>query len=355
MEPRDLNLREELEDLEEKILSPWAARARRSRGRLKPEPECPLRTCFQRDRDRIIHSKAFRRLKHKTQVFLAPTGDHYRTRLTHTLEVAQIARTIARALRLNEDLTEAIALGHDLGHTPFGHAGEEVLNELVPGGFRHYEQSLRVVDCLEKEGRGLNLTHEVRDGIVKHSKGLGPIFAPEKDPPLTLEAEVVRLADLIAYVNHDLDDALRAGIIRERDIPESALRVLGRRHAARINTLVTDLVRETLSAGDGRLHLSDRVLKALSDLRAFLFERVYRAREVRREFEKARKILIELYEYYLNRDSVWGREMPCYTEEVPKERMVCDFIAGMTDRYALYLYEKLFLPRPYPVVPSPSE
>ena len=354
MEPRGLNLREELEKLEEKILSPWATKARRSRGRLKPEPECPLRTCFQRDRDRIIHSKAFRRLKHKTQVFLAPTGDHYRTRLTHTLEVAQIARTIARALRLNEDLTEAIALGHDLGHTPFGHAGEEVLNELVPGGFRHYEQSLRVVDCLEKEGRGLNLTHEVRDGIVKHSKGLGPIFAPEKDPPLTLEAEVVRIADLIAYVNHDLDDALRAGIIREQDIPEDCLRVLGRRHAARINTLVTDLVRETLSCADGQLHLSDRVLKALTDLRGFLFERVYRAREVRREFEKARKILIELYEYYLRRDSVWEREMPCYTEEVPKERIVCDFIAGMTDRYALYLYEKLFLPRPYPVVPFPE-
>ena len=346
--------RERWEALEEEILAPWAARAARSRGRPRPEPPCPLRTCFQRDRDRIIHSKAFRRLKHKTQVFLAPTGDHYRTRLTHTLEVAQIARTIARALRLNEDLTEAIALGHDLGHTPFGHAGEEVLNELVPGCFRHYEQSLRVVDCLEKEGRGLNLTHEVRDGILKHSKGLGPVFAAEEDPPLTLEAEVVRLADLIAYAKHDLDDALRAEIIRERDIPEDCLRTLGRRHAARINTLVADLVRETLSAADGKLHLSETVLRALLDLRDFLFERVYRAREVRREFEKAKKILIELYEYYLRRDTVWEKEMPCYQEGVPKERMVCDFIAGMTDRYALYLYEKLFLPRPYPVVSLPE-
>ncbi|MBX6423878.1 deoxyguanosinetriphosphate triphosphohydrolase [Thermosulfurimonas sp. F29] len=344
------SIRERLEREEEERLSPWAARARRSRGRPVREPECPLRTCFQRDRDRIIHSKAFRRLKHKTQVFLAPTGDHYRTRLTHTLEVAQIARTISRALRLNEDLTEAIALGHDLGHTPFGHAGEEVLNELVPGGFRHYEQSLRVVDCLEKEGRGLNLTHEVRDGILKHSKGLGPILnTGEKDRPMTLEAEVVRLADLIAYVNHDLDDALRAGVIRERDIPPDLLRILGRRHAARINTMVTDLIRETLAAADGRLHLSDRILKALTDLRSFLFERVYRAPEVRREFEKARRILIELYEYYLHRDTVWEREMPCYSRGVPKERMVCDFIAGMTDRYALYLYEKLFLPRPHPL------
>ncbi|QJA06672.1 deoxyguanosinetriphosphate triphosphohydrolase [Thermosulfurimonas marina] len=341
--------RERWEALEEEFLSPWAAKAARSRGRLRPEAECPLRTCFQRDRDRIIHSKAFRRLKHKTQVFLAPTGDHYRTRLTHTLEVAQIARTMARALRLNEDLTEAIALGHDLGHTPFGHAGEEVLNELMPGGFRHYEQSLRVVDCLEKEGRGLNLTHEVRDGILKHSKGLGPILSPEDDPPLTLEAQVVRLADLIAYVNHDLDDALRAGIIRERDIPKDCLQILGHRHAARINTVVQDTVQETLAAGDGRLHLSERVLRALSELREFLFERVYRAREVRREFEKARRVLIDLFEYYLRQESVWEKEMPCYEEGIYKERMVCDFIAGMTDRYALYLYEKLFLPRPYPI------
>ncbi|RUM88585.1 MAG: deoxyguanosinetriphosphate triphosphohydrolase [Thermodesulfatator sp.] len=341
--------RERWEALEEEILSPWAARAARSRGRPKPEPECPLRTCFQRDRDRIIHSKAFRRLKHKTQVFLAPTGDHYRTRLTHTLEVAQIARTIARALRLNEDLTEAIALGHDLGHTPFGHAGEEVLNELVPGGFRHYEQSLRVVDYLEKEGRGLNLTHEVRDGILKHSKGLGPILSPEEDPPLTLEAEVVRLADLIAYVNHDLDDALRAGILRERDLPQRALSVLGQRHAARINTVVQDVVRETLAARERRLRLSRPVLQALEELREFLFERVYRAPQVRREFEKARRVLIHLFEYYLQKEKVWEKEMPCYEEGVPKERVVCDFIAGMTDRYALYLYEKLFLPRPYPL------
>ncbi len=342
-----MEIRKELEDIEEKILSPQATKARKSRGRLRPEPECPLRTCFQRDRDRIIHSKAFRRLKHKTQVFLAPTGDHYRTRLTHTLEVAQIARTIARALRLNEDLTEAIALGHDLGHTPFGHAGEEVLNELVPGGFRHYEQSLRVVDCLEKEGRGLNLTFEVRDGILKHSKGLGPILSRDKDGPVTLEGEVVRLADIIAYVNHDLDDALRAGLLREKDIPRHCLAVLGKRHAERINTMVSDLIKETLAAGDGHLHLSNRVLKALEDLRDFLFEKVYKAREVRREFEKARRILIELYEYYLRQETIWEREMSCYEEGTPKERIVCDFIAGMTDRYALYLYEKLFIPKPF--------
>lgn len=342
-----MEIRKELEEIEERILSPWAAKARKSRGRLKPEPECPLRTCFQRDRDRIIHSKAFRRLKHKTQVFLAPTGDHYRTRLTHTLEVAQIARTIARALRLNEDLTEAIALGHDLGHTPFGHAGEEVLNELVPGGFRHYEQSLRVVDLLEKEGRGLNLTFEVRDGILKHSKGLGPILTPDEDGPATLEGEVVRLADIIAYVNHDLDDALRAGLIREKDIPENCLRILGRRHAERINTMVSDVIRETLAAEDRTLHLSAPVLKALEDLRSFLFEKVYRSPAVRREFEKARRILTDLFEYYLQQETVWEKEMSCYEEGTPKERIVCDFIAGMTDRYALYLYEKLFIPKPF--------
>ncbi len=345
-----MRLREELERLEEQLLSPYAAKASRSKGRLREEPECPMRTAFQRDRDRIIHSKAFRRLKHKTQVFLSPTGDHFRTRLTHTLEVAQIARTVARALRLNEDLTEAIALGHDLGHTPFGHAGEEALNELVPGGFRHYEQSLRVVDFLEKEGMGLNLTHEVRDGILKHSKGMGPILGEEREAA-TLEGEVVRVADIIAYVNHDLDDALRAGLIRERDIPSDCLRTLGSRHAERINTMVSDLVRETHAASDGRLHMSPRVMKALEDLRDFLFERVYRAREVRREFEKAKKILTDLYEYYMRSEVVWEKEMPCYGEDTPKERVVCDFIAGMTDRYALTLYERLFIPKPFSVFP----
>ena len=342
-----MTIREELEALEEKILSPFAAKARQSRGRLRPEEECSVRTCFQRDRDRIIHSKAFRRLKHKTQVFLSPGGDHYRTRLTHTLEVAQIARSMARALRLNEDLTEAIALGHDLGHTPFGHAGEAVLNELHPEGFRHYEQSLRVVDFLEKDGQGLNLTFEVRDGILKHSKGKGPILPEDsEDLPVTLEGQLVRVADIIAYINHDLDDALRGGVIREEDIPEECSRILGRRHAQRIDTMVKSLIYRTLEASDGRLHMDPEVLKAMEDLREFLFERVYEAPVVYREFSKAKKILRELYEYLLEQEGIWEKES-IYPPGTSRHRMVCDFIAGMTDRYALALYERLFLPRPW--------
>ncbi len=342
-----MTIREELEALEEKILSPFAAKARQSRGRLRSEEECSVRTCFQRDRDRIIHSKAFRRLKHKTQVFLSPGGDHYRTRLTHTLEVAQIARSMARALRLNEDLTEAIALGHDLGHTPFGHAGEAVLNELHPDGFRHYEQSLRVVDFLEKDGQGLNLTFEVRDGILKHSKGKGPILPEDsEDLPVTLEGQLVRVADIIAYINHDLDDALRGGVIREEDIPEDCSRILGHRHAQRIDTMVKSLIYRTLEANDGRLHMDPEVLKAMEDLREFLFERVYEAPVVYREFSKAKKILRELYEYLLEQEGIWEKES-IYPPGTSRHRMVCDFIAGMTDRYALALYERLFLPRPW--------
>ncbi len=342
-----MTIREELEALEEKILSPFATKARQSRGRLRSEEECSVRTCFQRDRDRIIHSKAFRRLKHKTQVFLSPGGDHYRTRLTHTLEVAQIARSMARALRLNEDLTEAIALGHDLGHTPFGHAGEAVLNELHPDGFRHYEQSLRVVDFLEKDGQGLNLTFEVRDGILKHSKGKGPVLPEDsEDLPVTLEGQLVRVADIIAYINHDLDDALRGGVIREEDIPEDCSRILGRRHAQRIDTMVKSLIYRTLEAGDGRLHMDPEVLKAMEDLREFLFERVYEAPVVYHEFSKAKKILRELYEYFLEQEGIWEKES-IYPPGTSRHRMVCDFIAGMTDRYALALYERLFLPRPW--------
>ncbi len=342
-----MTIREELEALEEKILSPFATKARQSRGRLRPEEECSVRTCFQRDRDRIIHSKAFRRLKHKTQVFLSPGGDHYRTRLTHTLEVAQIARSMARALRLNEDLTEAIALGHDLGHTPFGHAGEAVLNELHPDGFRHYEQSLRVVDFLEKDGQGLNLTFEVRDGILKHSKGKGPILLEDsEDLPVTLEGQLVRVADIIAYINHDLDDALRGGVIREEDIPEECSHILGRRHAQRIDTMVKSLIYRTLEANDGRLHMDPEVLKAMEDLREFLFERVYEAPVVYREFSKAKKILRELYEYLLEQEGIWEKES-IYPSGTSRHRMVCDFIAGMTDRYALALYARLFLPRPW--------
>ena len=344
-----MNIREELEALEEKTLSPFAARSSKSRGRLRPEEECAVRTAFQRDRDRIIHSKAFRRLKHKTQVFLSPGGDHYRTRLTHTLEVAQIARSMARALRLNEDLTEAIALGHDLGHTPFGHAGEAVLDELHPEGFRHYEQSLRVVDFLEKDGEGLNLTWEVRDGILKHSKGKGPII-PEDETELaaTLEGQLVRVADIIAYLNHDLDDALRGRVIREEEIPRECVRVLGTKHSERINTMVRSLIFTTLARNDGRLHLEEEVMEAMERLRAFLFERVYEAPVVYREFIKAKKLLRELYSYFLENGLPWEKEA-IYPEGTPAHQKVCDFIAGMTDRYALSLFERIFVPKPWPV------
>ncbi len=343
-----MKIREELEKLEERTLSPYATLAAKSRGRLHPEPECDIRTAFQRDRDRIIHSKAFRRLKHKTQVFLSPGGDHYRTRLTHTLEVAQIARSMARALRLNEDLTEAIALGHDLGHTPFGHAGEAVLNELHPEGFRHYEQSLRVVDFLEKDGRGLNLTWEVRDGILKHSKGKGPIL-PEnpENLPATLEGQLVRIADIIAYLNHDLDDALRGGVIRENDIPEECIKILGARHSERINTMVRSLVFRTLAVDDGKLHLDEDVMYAMERLREFLFAKVYESPVVYQEFVKAKKLLRELYHHFLEHGLPWDKEK-IYTKEIPLHQRVCDFIAGMTDRYALALFEKIFIPRPWP-------
>ncbi len=344
-------IREEKELMEEKILSPLAAKAKYSKGRLKPEKECDIRTCFERDRDRIIHSKAFRRLKHKTQVFLAPKGDHYRTRLTHTLEVAQIARTIARALKLNEDLTEAIALGHDLGHTPFGHAGEEVLNELLPGGFRHNEQSLRVVDLLEKDGKGLNLTLEVRDGILKHSKGKGPILS-EKDKPLTLEAEIVRVSDVIAYVNHDIDDALRAGLITLNDLPEKAKKILGLTHAERINTLVTSVIFTTKEAGIKAILIEDEVLDALNILREFLFEKIYFSPAVRKEFDKAKKILYSLFEFYDKnfKNLEYFRKARTLFPEEPKERLIADYISGMTDRYAIYQYFEFFVPKPWDIL-----
>ncbi|WP_456431710.1 deoxyguanosinetriphosphate triphosphohydrolase [Thermosulfuriphilus sp.] len=343
-------IRLRLEEREEKTLSAFAALSSKSKGRQYPEEECPLRTAFQRDRDRIIHSKAFRRLKHKTQVFLSPTGDHYRTRLTHTLEVAQISRTIARALRLNEDLTEAIALGHDLGHTPFGHAGEKVLNDLYPGGFRHYEQSLRVVEFLEKNGQGLNLTWEVRDGILKHSKGRSHILPPRDDDlPATLEGQVVRVADIIAYINHDLDDALRAGVISMEDIPRRCLKTLGERHSQRIGTMVRSLIEKTLEAEDGRLYLEPEVLEAMEELRDFLFENVYDSPTVHAEFIKAKKVLKELYQYFLTQENIWEKESTLYGPETSRHRIACDFISGMTDRYALNLYERLFIPRPWVV------
>ena len=340
-------LREILEEKEAKILSPYAALSAKSKGRIHPEPECPLRTAFQRDRDRIIHSKAFRRLKHKTQVFLSPTGDHYRTRLTHTLEVSQIARTIARCLALNEDLTEAIALGHDLGHTPFGHAGEEALNEIVPGGFAHNEQSLRIVDKIEYGGKGLNLTYEVRDGILKHSKGRGEIIpTSEENKAITLEGQVVRIADIIAYISHDVEDAIRAGIIKENDIPIFCQKILGNTHAKRINTMVSSLVTETLKK-ENQLTLSEDVLEAMSILRDFLFERVYLNPKVRKDFEKAKRVIKDLYFKFLEDKKLFIEIAKINNFFEKKERIVCDFIAGMTDRYALNLYKQLFLPKPW--------
>lgn len=344
-------IREDLEELERLTLSPFATLSSKSKGRLVDEEECSLRPAFQHDRDRIIHSKSFRRLKHKTQVFLIPTGDHYRTRLTHTLEVSQIARTISKSLRLNEDLTEAIALGHDLGHTPFGHAGEDTLNEIVPGGFNHAEQSLRVVDLLERDGKGLNLTAEVREGILKHTKGKGEIIC--EDPALmasTLEGQVVRMADIIAYINHDIDDAIRGGVISPNDLPEHCLKYLGETHSQRINTMVSDCVSRTLKEGGGRLRLSDEILSAIWELREFLWERVYENEAVHADFHKAGKILRELYQYLTEHPDFFltliGRE----TLYDSLERCICDFLAGMTDRYAFNLYEKIFLPLPWVIV-----
>ncbi|MDP2168088.1 MAG: deoxyguanosinetriphosphate triphosphohydrolase [Thermodesulfovibrionales bacterium] len=344
-----MTIREQTEEIERKTLHPKARLSSKSKGRLRPEKEDEIRTCFQRDRDRIIHSKSFRRLKHKTQVFLAPKGDHYRTRLTHVLEVSQIARTAARALRLNEDLTEAVALGHDLGHTPFGHAGEDVMREIHPGGFEHYRQSLRVVDFLENDGRGLNLTGEVRDGILKHSKGKGLIIPLSKaDAAETLEGQVVRVSDIIAYLNHDLDDAQRAGVIKKSDIPSEITKVLGDTHSRRIDTMVRDFIYTSLKTDLNELRMSDAVYGQVNRLRDFLYERVYENARAKQEFRKAKKILLDLYAYYLEHPEEVFKDIP--VEQRPnKRRMVCDFIAGMTDRFALMTYERLFLPEQWMV------
>jgi dGTPase len=343
-------IREEMEANEGKILSPHACLSKNSRGRVRQEPECEIRVAFQRDRDRIIHSKAFRRLKYKTQVFLAPTGDHYRTRLTHVFEVSQIARTVAVALKLNGHLTEAIALGHDLGHTPFGHAGESVLNELHPGGFHHYEQSLRVIDILENEGKGLNLNFEVRNGISMHSKGRKEILPQDlSELSVTMEGRVVRVADIIAYVNHDLDDALRAGVIKEEGLPPYIYEKLGKTHSQRINTMVRDLVYSTLEQGGGRLTMSPEIMVLISDLRSFLYDNVYETNRVHDDFIKAMKVVRELYHYFLENglpEEVAGPD----TETTGDHRAVCDFVAGMTDRYALDLYQNIFLPKPWAVM-----
>ena len=343
------SLREQLEAREREILAPQAARSADSRGRLRAEREDDVRPAFQRDRDRIIHCKAFRRLKHKTQVFFRPTGDHYRTRLTHTLEVSQIARTIAKVLRLNEELTEAIALGHDLGHTPFGHAGERVLDALVPGGFNHYEQSLRIIDVLENDGRGLNLTWEVRDGIAKHSKGKAgsPVRVDPAMRPATVEGQIMRVADLIAYVNHDIDDATRAGLLKPEDLPPEPIAILGATTSARIATLVKDVVTETLAGGLVEIRMSDRVLDAVLELRRFLFDAVYENTIATAEFTKATDVLRGLWEKLQQRpDEFLDRRT---IESDGLDAATRDFVAGMTDRYAVRLFEQLFVPKPWAI------
>jgi dGTPase len=334
--------RERTEARERETLAPWAAKSAESKGRDRPEEEDRLRTAWQRDRDRILHSKAFRRLAGKTQVFLSPEGDHYRTRLTHTLEVAQISRTVARALALNEDLTEAIALGHDLGHTPFGHAGEAVLARLHPQGFHHSRQSLRVVEVLEYGGRGLNLTWEVRDGIRRHSKGLGRLAdVREKQPAGTLEAEVVRLCDCVAYANHDLDDAIRAGFVRPSDIPRPVIETLGDHFASRINTIVRDIV--ATSEETATVAMSPRIEAGLETLRTFLVERVYTAPVLREIFERAQRVLEQLWHYYRAHPD----DVPAGWPGEPEQR-ICDYLAGMTDRFALSQFQRHLVPHPWP-------
>jgi dGTPase len=344
-----VTLRQQLEARERDILAPQAAKSAESKGRLRAEREDDVRPAFQRDRDRIIHCKAFRRLKHKTQVFFAPTGDHYRTRLTHTLEVSQIARTIAKVLRLHEELTEAIALGHDLGHTPFGHAGERVIDSLMPGGFNHYEQSLRIVDVLENDGAGLNLTWEVRDGIAKHSKGKSgaPVGMPDNVRSSTIEGQIMRVADLIAYVNHDIDDATRAGLLKPEDLPVEPVEILGGSSSARIGSLVKDVVTETLAGGLTEIRMSARVLDAVLKLRSFLFDAVYENSIATVEFRKATGILTGLWEKV--------REQPAAFLDVRTierdglDAAARDFLAGMTDRYAIRLFEQLYIPKPWAV------
>jgi dGTPase len=336
------SIRQQLEAREDAALHPRAARSAAA-SRERAEKPSPVRTEFQRDRDRILHSKAFRRLKHKTQVFISPEGDHFRTRLTHTLELSQIARTIARALNLNEDLTEAIALGHDLGHTPFGHIGEAVLDKLCPGGFRHYEQSLRVVEKLENGGQGLNLTREVRDGIRKHSKGQGEVIPKDRSQlPFTLEGQIVRLADMITYVNHDIDDAKSAGIIADADIPESSRKLLGTKYAKRI-----DVIEMTLKNGLETIATSPPVLAELLKLRAFLFTNVYSREERMVEKEKIREVLLAIHDHV-------GRDPDAYVHPFPAndpvQARIIDFIAGMTDNYALNLYRKIR----FPAYPQPA-
>ena len=327
----------------EESLSPHAVKSRLSRGRFRLEESCPVRTAFQRDRDRIVHSKAFRRLKHKTQVFISPQDDHYITRLTHTLEVSQIARTISRALNLNEDLTETISLGHDLGHTPFGHTGEEVLDKLFQPGFRHNEQSLRVVDLLENDGLGLNLTWEVRDGIVNHSKSTAKIL-DDWGTVNTLEGEVCKFADIVAYINHDIDDAIRAGIITESHLPVTATGVLGSSRRERINTMVCDIIEQSWAVRNNdiaspSITMSQKILEASNVLRDFLFDRVYNMHAAYDETVRAKEIVQLLYEYFNRHEDELPPEYSRYSDNT--EQRVVDYIAGMTDQYASRLADKL--------------
>lgn len=329
-----MEIRKIQEAWEQQYLSPYASLSVNSRGRMHPDDECDVRTCFQRDRDRIIHSKAFRRMKDKTQVFLSPEGDHYRTRLTHTLEVGQISRTCASALQLNEHLTEAIALGHDLGHTPFGHAGEAELNQLSSKGFEHSEQSLRVVDVVEKKGQGLNLTWEVRNGILNHQT---------EGRPATLEGKIVQICDKIAYVNHDIDDAIRGQILREEDLPREYTSLLGSSVRERLNTMIHDVIINSMDKND--IVMSGEVKNALMGLRSFMFEHVYRNSSAIAEEKKARSLLAALFEHYIRHAEELPEEYKRIAQQDGTETAVCDYIAGMTDRYAVMTFQKLYQPK----------
>ena len=332
-----MTIRERTEELELKILSPYACASKNSKGRERFEPACNIRTAFQRDRDRIIHSKAFRRLKHKTQVFNSPKGDHYRTRLTHTLEVSQIARTISRALLLNEDLTESIALSHDLGHTPFGHTGESALNEISENGFKHYEQSLRVVDKLENSPYGLNLSFEVRDGILNHTKGT---------QPLTLEGKIVRIADKIAYVNHDIDDSIRASILVASDLPKESVNVLGKNRSMRINTLVNSIVENSTN---DTIKMSDEVSNAFDILHEFMYKEVYLNENAKEEQRKVPYLIQELYSYFKKHYKLLPEDLQNIANKEGIDRAVCDYIAGMTDKFAIQTFKDIFVPKSFDI------
>ena len=334
-----MNIRERLEQWEKEYLSPYAMLSMNSKGRVKPEEQCDIRPVFQRDRDRVIHSKSFRRLKDKTQVFLTPEGDHYRTRLTHTLEVSQNARTIAKALNLNEELVEAIALGHDLGHTPFGHAGERALNRVCPLGFEHSEQSVRTVDRLEKGGQGLNLTYEVRDGILNHQT-IGK--------PHTLEGKIVRLSDKIAYIHHDMDDAVRAGILTEADVPAEVREVLGSSSGERLDRFIHDIVINSMGKND--IIMSETVADAMKKLRNFMFERVYQNPDAKSEERKAEVLMETLYQHYLKHiDDLPEEFLNLLSEGEPREKVVCDYVGAMSDRFAIAVYEDIYIPKSWQI------